>query len=345
MIVNHFSKFNKTYIIAEIGVNHNGNIDLAKKMIIAAKKAGADAVKFQTFKAKYLASINTPKVEYQLNTSDPNESHYEMLKKLELSYEDHISLKEFSESLSLDFLSTPYDIESAQFLQSIKIKYFKIASADLIDLPMHEWISRTGIPTILSVGMASPEEIKNTINIYKKANHSDLVLLHCVSNYPCSDLSLNMLVMNYLKNTFKLPIGFSDHSLDNIASIISIGLGACIVEKHFTLDKNLQGPDHLASSTPMEFLQLVNSIRRAEKMMGSEIKICQPEEMQMSKISRKSIVLKKSLNSGHVLTLDDLVLKRPGTGLPPKEINKIIGKKIKRDLQTEHLLSYDDLLS
>lgn len=342
--MNIFKNFKKTYIIAEIGVNHNGDISLAKKLIEEAKKSGANAVKFQTFKADTLSTINSPKVDYQLRTSDPLESHYEMLKKLELAYDDHFILKNFCQRIEIDFLSTPYDLNSAKFLfEELDIKFFKTASADLIDLPLHNYISKTKKPSIISVGMATLEEIQETIQIYKKSKNNQICLLHCVSNYPCSDKSLNMNTIHTLKENFNLPVGYSDHSLGFEASLISISMGACIIEKHFTLDKKLPGPDHLASSTPTEFKTLVKAVRRAEIMMGSFEKKCRSEELQMSKVSRKSIFLNSNVKKGEILKMNTIILKRPGIGLKPNLIKNILGKKFNKNLKKEHMLSLNDL--
>ena len=307
--MNYFNNFNKIYLIAEIGVNHNGDINVAKKMIDAAKGSGADAVKFQTFQAESLVSENTPKVKYQESTTNKNESHFEMIKKLELSRESHYILKDYTEKVGLDFLSTPYDINSAKFLKELGVKFFKTASADLVDFPLQDFIANTGIPSIISVGMATLGEIEEVVNIYRKANNENVILLHCVSNYPCSDKSLNMKVMKTLSCTFGLPVGFSDHSIGITASILSIAFGAKLIEKHFTLDKNLIGPDHKASSTPEEFKELATSIRRAEDMLGSPIKYCQIEEGQMKNVSRKSLTTTRDINKGEILDKEDLTLK------------------------------------
>lgn len=329
------------FIIAEIGVNHNGDIKLAQKMIKSAKQCGADAVKFQTFTAQNLVSPTTPKVEYQKNTTPLKQSHFDMIKSLELSFKDHYLLKRFCESQRIEFLSTPYDIESAKFLhEQLDVKYFKTASADIVDIPLHNYIASTGKHSFVSVGMSNLDEIQEVVKIYNKNN---LTLLHCVSNYPCKDESLNMNVLNTLKNKFNTRIGYSDHSEGNHAALLSIALGSSVIEKHFTLDKNLSGPDHLASSTPKEFKSLVSSIRKAERMMGSSIKAIQSEEKEMRLISRKSITLKKSLKEGHKIRESDLTLKRPGTGLMPREIKNLVGRVVNRDLLENYQIKVDDL--
>ncbi|MBS3667308.1 N-acetylneuraminate synthase [Vreelandella boliviensis] len=341
---NYFSNLPKCYLIAEIGVNHNGNMNLAYQMIDAAKESGADAVKFQTFTADALVSQTTPKVRYQESNTAPEETHYDMLHKLELTRENHILLKAYCEHLDLEFLSTPYDVESARFLhEELNVTLFKTASADIVDLPLHRYIASTGKPAIVSTGMANLGEIEEVIEIYRQAQNSNLVLLHCVSNYPCEDESLNLKVMKTLQYAFDVPVGYSDHSVGLEAATLSIGLGATVIEKHFTLDKNLSGPDHTASSTPEEFSQLVTAVRRAEKMLGSPVKKCQEEERQMAQISRKSIVLNIPLSAGELIEAKHLTLKRPGTGLAAKEIDRLIGKITTRSLEKGYQITFSDL--
>ena len=333
------------FLIAEIGVNHNGDMQLAKRMIDAAKASGADAVKFQTFTAEALATQGTPKVAYQEARTSSSESHYKMLKKLELKRKDHFLLKSYCEKVGIVFLSTPYDIESASFLhEELDISLFKTASADIVDLPLHQYIASTGKPSIVSVGMATLGEIEDAVNIYQRKGCENLTLLHCVSNYPCRDDSLNLNVMTTLKNAFQVQVGYSDHSIGYEAAVLSVGFGARIIEKHFTLDKNLEGPDHLASSTPQEFTELKHAVRRAEMMLGSHVKRCQDEERQMATVSRKSITLKHDLRAGDRIENNNLVLRRPGTGLLAKELDRIRGRTVKRDLSAGYQLTFSDLI-
>jgi N,N'-diacetyllegionaminate synthase len=344
MIQNYFNKFNNCFFIAEIGVNHNGDLKLAKEMIDAAVESGADAVKFQTFKAELLVSKDTPKVKYQKRTTVSNESHFDMIRNLELSHEDHFILKDYCEKNNILFLSTPYDVESANFLHKcLDIKIFKTASADLIDQPLHEFIANTGKPSIISVGMATLGEIEETLRIYQEYQNLDIILLHCVSNYPCSHESLNLRVMNTLREAFNLPVGYSDHSIGLEAAVLSIALGAKIIEKHFTLDKKLPGPDHLASSLPHEFKQLCESVKIAEKALGSSVKECQPEESQMANVSRKSIVMRNSVKAGTLLSAENLTIKRPGNGLPPSFLKNLIGLKLSVDKKSDDLVSLKDI--
>lgn len=333
------------FLIAEIGVNHNGDIEQALTLIDSAIDAGADAVKFQTYKTECLVSQKTPKVAYQELTTPASENHFQMLKNLELSFDDHLTLKNYCDSKSIKFLSTPYDVECATFLhEELDIEMFKTASADLIDLPLHEYIASTGKPSIISVGMATIDEIEETLEIYKKAKNSNIILLHCVSNYPCTPSSLNLRNLCTLQDSFDLPVGFSDHSLGSEAATLTVALGAKVIEKHFTLDKNLEGPDHLASSNPDEFKMLKNSIRLAEIMLGSKEKQCQLEETQMREISRKSIFLRRDMVKGDLITKEDLCCLRPGYGISPMALPKVIGSTLKNDLPAETQLNWHHLI-
>ena len=339
----YFNALKKCLIIAEIGVNHNGDMMLAKKMITKAKNSGADAVKFQTFTAKSLASQSTPKVDYQKKLTPGNESHYQMLQRLELSKSDHFLLVDFCKKLDIIFLSTPYDIENAKFLQKeIDVEMFKTASADLVDLPLHEYIASTQKPVIISVGMASMGEIEEVLKIYQSYDNNNIVLLHCVSNYPCRSESINMEVMNTLKQAFQFPVGFSDHSVGPEASILSLAYEAKVIEKHFTIDKSLDGPDHLASATPIELAVLINSVRKAESMIGSPVKKIQEEELQMLKISRKSMHFSRDINLGEKNKKKDIILIRPGSGLYISLLPHILGKKLNKSVQKGSIVNFSD---
>jgi len=335
-------KNNHVFIIAEIGVNHCGKIKLAKKMIVSAKRAGADAVKFQTFKAESLALKNTPKVAYQKKNIPTSQSHFEMLKSLELSNKDHIELYKFCNKKKIKFLSTPYDISSARYLNKLGCDVFKVASADIVDLQLHSYLSKTKKKVIISTGMSNLDEINKCISIYKKNKNNKFILLHCVSNYPCSFESINMRAIKTLERKFNCQIGFSDHSLGNEAAIASVALGAKVIEKHFTINRKLPGPDQKASVLPEEFNELVNSIRKTEIILGSYEKICQSEEKKMLKISRKSLTLCVPIKKNEVLRKHYLTLKRPGTGLYYSNINDIVGKKAKRNLNMNYQVKKKD---
>jgi len=338
-----FNDLKKCYLIAEIGVNHNGDPSLAKEMILRAKESGADAVKFQTFKAERLASKKTPKAPYQINSTPNSLSHYDMLKGLELNEQAHQDLFSYCKMQEIDFISTPYDIESAKYLVDLGVSVFKTASADLIDLPLHRFIASTGLASIVATGMADLQEVSDVVSIYKGLNNQNIVLLHCVSNYPCSDQSLNMLAMSTMATEFNLPVGFSDHSIGSFAAPVAVALGAKVIEKHFTLDRNLPGPDHKASVLPEEFLDLRNSIRKAELILGDGIKLIQPEEEAMARVSRKSIALAKAKSKGSTVFPQDIKLIRPGTGISPKFLNEVIGRTANSDFDIDHILNWSDL--
>lgn len=345
MIQNYFNQIQSCYLIAEIGVNHNGDIGLAKKMILEAKNSGADAVKFQTFTAEALVTKSTPKVAYQQNTTSPDESHYEMIRRLELGKTDHVMLFDYCQILGIDFISTPYDIESAVFLNNMGVKLFKTASADLVDLPLQEYLASTGKPVMVATGMANLGEIEQVVNIFDENNNPNLLLLHCVSNYPCSDIALNLKVLHTLSSAFQLPVGYSDHSEGFLAAALSVSLGAKVIERHFTLDKNMAGPDHKASSTPDEFREMVMWVRRSEVMLGSAKKVRQYEEEQMATVSRKSLVVAHAIKAGQLISREDLRLMRPGTGVGASSIASIVGRRANKDIDQFQQISWSDLES
>ena len=322
--------FKRCYIIAEIGVNHNGSMLLAKKLIDSAKASGADAVKFQTFKAERLSKKNTPKVAYQKRSGSKNETHFEMLKKLELKEKDHAMLKKYCHKKKIDFISTAYDVDSAKFLNKLGVRVFKTASADIVDHQMHNFLSKTKKHVIISTGMATISEIDQVLKIYK--NKKNISLLHCTSNYPCSDKSINIKNILTLKKKYNCIVGYSDHSVGNLASIASIAYGTRIIEKHFTLNRKMKGPDHFASITPKELKNLVDDIRRTEIILGSKIRKVQKEETSMRNVSRKSLIYKTKLTAGHIIRDKDLTSIRPGTGILGNKINELLGKKIKKNV-------------
>ena len=333
----------KINIIAEIGVNHNGSVDNAIKLIKAAKKCGANTVKFQTFFADQMVKKNTKKVIYQKKSTSKKLSHYQMIKNLELSKKNFKKIIAFCKKIKIKFLSTPYDLKSVELLEKLNIKEYKVASTDLVDMILHERLIRTKKPIILSTGASNLSEIKNTVNFYKKKKYKKLSLLHCVSNYPCSKKSLNLNVIKTLKKTFKLPIGFSDHSEGPAAAQLAVALGATIIEKHFTLNNKSTGPDHKASDNPKNFLNYVTHLRNAEIIIGSGVKRIQKEEKNIRKISRKSITLKKDVLKNQILRMKDIIMKRPGIGLIGQELKKVIGKKFKKNLKKDYQIKYKDM--
>ena len=276
------------YFIAEIGVNHNGNINLAKKMVIAAKSSKANAVKFQTFKAENLVTPGTPKVKYQKLNTSKKESHFEMIKSLELTEKMHHEIFDFCKKKNIDFISTPYGIAEVKFLDKMGCKIFKTASADLVDLEMHNYLAENNKTVLISVGMSSMDEIRECVKIYKKNKNYNYVLLHCVSNYPCSHKSLNLNVLNTLKSEFKCEVGYSDHSIGYEAATLSCALGAKIIEKHFTTNKKLKGPDQAASTTPKDFFLLVNEVKKSILILGKKKKgVSTRREANVTSIKKK----------------------------------------------------------
>ena len=332
-------KMGSCYIIAEIGVNHNGNVSLLKDLIRSAKKSGADACKFQTFSAERLVSQNTPKVPYQLNTSSHIETHFEMIKKLEMSDEMHLVAMETCKNNDIDFISTAYSPEDVKYLIDLKIKKIKTASADVVDLRIHKEIALNQLDVFVAVGMATEDEISDMLTCYK---HTKMpTLLHCVSNYPCALESLNLRAMRSLQKKFNTPVGFSDHSVGSQSAVIAVAQGATVVEKHYTLDKNLPGPDHLASSTPEEFLDLVSRIREAELILGSENKSVQNEELDMRSISRKSAFSKVEIRKGEIITEDKITMMRPGGGISGSEYYSLCRKKKKINITQNTFLTHE----
>jgi N,N'-diacetyllegionaminate synthase len=331
-------------MIAEVGVNHNGSIELAKKLIDAANNSGADAIKFQTYSADRLTGKSTPKVPYQQRSGSPGESHYEMLKKLELGREDHALLKAYCEQVGVEFCSTPYSKEDAEFLYELGVPFFKTASADLIDRALHEFIASSGQECLIAVGMASLEEVEATLQIYDQAGSRDRVtLLHCVSAYPAPVRDLNLRVLKTMADAFGVRVGYSDHSESLQPAVAAVALGADVIEKHFTIDRHMEGPDHLASSTPEEFSALVRAVREAEDALGHPVKRVQPSEMDMRRVSRKSIVAARPIAANSTLTLDDLSFQRPGTGLSPMDYPLLLGKSLKRNIEQGKMIETEDV--
>lgn len=317
---------NHTYIIAEAGVNHNGDINLAYKLIDAAKDCGVDCVKFQTFKTENLVTKAAKKADYQVENTKNNDSQFAMLKKLELSYDDFKSLKEYCDKIDIEFMSTPFDNDSVDLLEKLNMKTYKISSGDITNKPFLEYVASKNKPIILSTGMCTMDEVQEAVAWIEKTGNKQITLLHCTSNYPTPYSDVNMNAMITLDNAFPYPTGYSDHTKGIIIPIMAVSMGATVIEKHFTLDKNMEGPDHKASLDVNELREMVKAIRDIESAKGSWEK--QPAESELStrEVARKSIVAAREIKKGHVITREDLCLKRPGDGILPKEIDKIIGK-------------------
>ena len=337
-----------TIIIGEAGVNHNGNYDIAKKLILAGAEAGVDYVKFQTFKANMLVTKEAEKAEYQKrNTLDQNASQYEMLKKLEMPEKWHYDLIKYAESLGVKFLSTGFDEESINFLDSLNIDLFKIPSGEITNKPFLEHIAKKKKNIIISTGMSNLEEVRAAINVlYKNGIQKKLItILHCNTEYPTPMIDVNLKAMIALRTEFDVNIGYSDHTIGIEVPIAAVVLGANVIEKHFTLDKNMEGPDHKASLEPLELKQMVNSIRNIEKALaGTGIKEPSNSEIKNIQIARKSIHTNKELKKGHVLQKDDLIMLRPGDGISPMDIDLYLSKQIKSNLPAGHKILLTDFV-
>lgn len=331
------------YIIAEAGVNHNGDIRLAKKLVKVAAEAKADAVKFQTFSADSITTKTAQKAEYQKKTSKGSETQYEMLRRLELPREAFAELAAYAESCGIEFLSSPFDLKSADFLQSLCLAAYKIPSGELTNIPLLKKIGGFKKPVILSTGMAEMDEIREAIEILRISGTKGIVILHCVTSYPAPLETANLRMIQTLEEEFTLPVGFSDHTEGFTAAIIARALGACVIEKHFTLDRNLPGPDHKASVEPTELAELVKQIRLTESALGKGIKSIGRTESAIRKIARKSLVAATVIPEGTRLTRAMIDMKRPGTGIETKHIDGVIGKMARRTIQKDTVLLWDML--
>ena len=329
---------NRTFIIAEAGVNHNGKIENAIKLIDAAAEAGADAVKFQTFKAQNIVCRNAKKAEYQKQTTDADENQYMMLKKLELTEQMHEQLLQHCRENGILFLSTPFDLDSIDYLDRLGISIMKVPSGEITNYPYLKKIAETGKKVIMSTGMCTVEEVEAAVNVLKKYGSKDISLLHCNTEYPTPFCDVNLSAMTTLKNQFDLEVGYSDHTFGIEIPVAAVAMGATIIEKHFTLDKNMEGPDHKASLEPEELKQMVNAIRNVESALGNGMKTPSASEKKNIEIARKSIVAKKNIAAGEAFTEENLTAKRPGNGISPMKWNEIIGTKAKRDFAIDEMI-------
>lgn len=339
---------NPCFVIAEAGVNHNGDLSLAEKLIEEAVNAGADAVKFQTFKTKNLLSSGAPKAGYQLKNTSTEETQEDMLKKLELNFQDFIVLKEKCDELGIVFLSTPFDYDSAIFLNTI-VDAFKIPSSEIINLSFLKLISSFQKPIILSTGMCNLKEVEKGLSSILSASpdrtcRSQIALLHCVSNYPADPAQTNLKAMDTMRSAFNVEIGYSDHTPGIIVPIGAVSRGATIIEKHFTLNKDMDGPDHKASLEPKELKEMIKNIRLIESCLGTGIKEPTIDELKTAKALRKSIVASKDLSSGDTISENSVCFKRPGTGYPPEALEYLQGLKLTTNVKKDELITKDHLL-
>ena len=337
----------KVIIIAEAGVNHNGNFDNAKKLILAAANAGADYVKFQTFKADKLVSKDAQKAEYQkANLKEVGDTQYEMLKKLEMSEDWHYELIKYANECGIKFLSTGFDEDSIDFLNSLNIDLFKVPSGEITNKPYLEHIAKKGKPIILSTGMSTLNEVRDAIRVLQNngISNSNLTVLHCNTEYPTPMSDVNLKAMNSLQEEFEINIGYSDHTIGIEVPIAAVALGAMLIEKHLTLDRTMDGPDHLASLTPEELKLMVVSIRNIEfAISGSGIKEPSLSEQKNSLIARKSIHTNKLIKKGQTIKKEDLIMMRPGDGISPMLIESVIGSLANKNLPEGYKISKTDL--
>ena len=329
-----------TVIIAEAGVNHNGSIDIAKKMIDAAVNGGADYVKFQTFKAEALVAQTAEKAAYQKELTNADESQFEMIKKLELDRNAHDILIKYCKQKDIQFLSTAFDHDSINLLDELKISLFKIPSGEITNLPYLRHIGKMGKPIIMSTGMSNLDEVRNALNllIESGAEKDEITILHCNTEYPTPMKDVNLRAMLTIKDELGVNIGYSDHTLGIEVSVAAVAMGATVIEKHFTLDRNMSGPDHAASLEPEDLRSLVTSIRNIEVFMGDGIKKPSSSETKNISVIRKSIVAKKPIKKGELFTKNNLTVKRPGTGISPMKWDIINGKVATNDYKTDDLI-------
>lgn len=328
------------FIIAEAGVNHNHRLDLALKLVDTAADAGANAVKFQTFKAEQVVTETGVMAEYQKKNIGKTESQLDMLRKLEFSESWYPKVIAHCKKRGIIFLSTPHgSFDSIDLLQKLGVSAFKFGSGDLTTLPILEYAAKFNKPIILGTGMATMSEVKEAIRVMKKAGNSKIIMLHCTTNYPCPPEEVHLRAMRTMMNELEVLVGYSDHTIGSQVPVMAVTLGACVIEKHLTLDNDMPGPDHKASANPAVFQKMVNEIRRIETIMGSPVKKPLPDEVKLRSIVRRSIVATKDIKRGEKFSRDNIDLKRPGTGLSSRYFSKIIGKKAKADIKKDSLLT------
>jgi N,N'-diacetyllegionaminate synthase len=328
----------RTFIIAEAGVNHNGSIEIAQKMVDAAVDFGVDAIKFQTFRATDLVTSLAQKAEYQQKTTDASESQLEMIKKLELSPSQHDVIIAHCKKKGILFLSTAFDIKSVNLLKSYDVPIYKIPSGEITNLPYLITVAKIGKPVILSTGMSTLDEIKKAVDILKHNGSGDITILHCNTEYPTPYEDVNLKAMLTIQRELGVKVGYSDHTPGIEVSIAAVAMGAAVIEKHFTLDKNMDGPDHKASLEPAEFTAMVRAIRNVEKALGSEEKKPSPSEIKNMAIARKSIVARQSIRKGEVFTEENITVKRPGTGVSPMKWFEVLGIAAARDFAEDEMI-------
>lgn len=331
------------YIIGEAGVNHNGDIKIAKRLVDIAKSAGCDCVKFQTFSADKIVTKKAKKAEYQAQNTKNDDSQYKMLKKLELSYEQFKELKAYCDKVQIDFLSTPFDEDAVELLEDVGVNAYKIPSGEITNKPLLQYIARKNKRMLVSTGMSTLEEVKKAVEWIEEMGNRNIVLFHCTSNYPAPFEDVNMEAMLTLKRQFGYPVGYSDHTEGIEISLMSAAYKATVIEKHFTYDRNADGPDHKASLEPDELAFMVKLIRNIETARGNGEKKPTESEFSTRNVARKSLVWNKPMVAGDIVQRGDLSCKRPGTGIEPQELENVIGSKVKRNCYEDDLVSWDDI--
>ena len=328
----------KVYIIAEAGDNHNGDFNTALKLVDVAKRAGADCVKFQTFVTEEIISKYAEMAEYQKKNTGKEESQFEMVKRLELSFDEFRKINEYCDRVGIQFLSTPFDLKSVDFLNELGVPFFKIPSGEITNYPYLIKIAHTGKPVVMSTGMCEPDEILAAINVLEKNGSGEITLLHCNTEYPTPLKDVNLYAMRTMKKMFGKKVGYSDHTKGIEVPVAAVALGACVIEKHFTLDKNMPGPDHKASLEPDELGRMVKNIRNIEIALGDGVKRVSESERKNIAIARKSIVARRNIQEGEILTEENLAVKRPGTGINPMQWMEVLGTRAVRDFKEDELI-------
>lgn len=340
--VHTIKKGSHVMVIGEAGVNHNGRLSTAFRLVDAAREAGCDAVKFQTFQTERLVIPSAPKAPYQKKTV-PTKTQFDMLKSLELSFKDFERIFRYCEKVGILFLSTPFDLESARFLRDLGVSAFKIGSGDLDNAPLLRFCARTGRPILLSTGMSTLSEVRKSFRYLQRQGAVRIVLLHCTSNYPTNDKNVNLRVLDTFRRTFRCPVGYSDHTLGNTIAVAAVALGSSVIEKHFTLDRGMAGPDHAASLTPIELALLVHEVRRVERSLGTSVKTISRSEMGVRRAARRSLTTNRAIMREETFTEINLSVRRPGAGLSPWWFDKIIGRRAKKNIPANTLLRWKDV--
>ncbi len=330
-------------IIAEAGVNHNGDLALAMEMARVAKSCGADAVKYQTAVPELVISMFAPKAEYQKQTTGDKESQLDMVRKLHVDFDSHRRLKEYCDSIGIQYLSSPFDIPSVEFLATLDLPCMKVPSGEITNYPYLVAVGRTHMPVILSTGMSIPDEIEAAIRVLKENGAGEITLLHCNTEYPTRYEDANLGAMVWLREHFGCPVGLSDHTNGTVCDVAAAALGAVVIEKHFTLDKNMEGPDHKASLEPQELAEMVRTIRNVEQAIGDGVKKVSASELKNQDIARKSIIAAKAIKAGETFSKENITTKRPGSGIDPMRWFDLLGKTAKHDYEEDYLIEKDEL--